>query len=201
MSVAPIYRWFRSLHYGGTHVVLWWRVAPDGGLHVASELTQDGGLISELCLAMRQKTRWMNLPAIDYTAALEEQIIGKIKKSDEGETREQTFRNHGIVLRPATHDPVQGWTRIQELLGSRPDGRPYLTIGPNCERLVRALTNAVRDPNDPESVLESANDGPLRALRIGAMSRPAPRPNAPVSLPPNAIGRLADQLRRDSTIA
>ena len=160
---------------------------------------------------MRQQTRALGLrnreaddlesraPFIRYTVALEEAMRGKTKDGDDGETRADTFRHNGIVIRESSHDEAQGWTRVAELLGVRPDGRPWLTIAPSCVQLIRALTNAVSDPNDEEMLLESANDQPLRALRIGAMSRPAPKPYAPSPLPKHAVGHLLEELRSGSS--
>lgn len=203
---SPDVQWFRSLHYGGTHVCLWWAILPDGGLHIPVELVKGKCLISELAKDIRVQTRQLGLmeradhdnprqPFIRYTVALEEAMRGKTRDGDEGETRGDTFRHNGIIIRESSHDEAQGWTRVGELLGTQPDGRPLLTIAPSCVQLIRALTNAVSDPNDEEMLLESANDQPLRALRIGAMSRPAPKPYARPPLKPNAVGRLLDELR------
>lgn len=193
---APDTDWFRSLHYGGTHVCLWWAVSPNGTLYIADELVHSKGLISDLCLALTKKTKALKIEQIRYTVADEETMLGKNKPGDEGETRADTFRHNGIRLRTTTHDPVQGWTRVRELFGLRPDKRPWLTIDPKCVVLIRALTNAVSDPQDEESVLESVTDQPLRALRIGAMSRPAPKPFKAPPLPKNAVGHLLEECRR-----
>lgn len=207
---SPDVQWFRSLHYGGSHVCLWWAILPDGTLHIPRELVKGKCLISELSLAIRQITRSMGIAErpdahndrqsfIRYTVALSEQMIGKTKDDDDGETRADTFRNNGIVIREQSHDEAQGWTRVAELLGARPDGRPLLSIDPSCVQLVRALTNAVSDPNDEEVLLESANDQPLRALRVGAMSRPAPKPFQRPPLPKNAVGHLVEEIRSGLT--
>lgn len=191
---APLgVKWFRSLYYGVTHCCLWWRVNPDGTMAIIGELLQERGLIADLCVGIRQKTGALRVPSIDYTVADDAALTGK--KHQDGETREQTFRNHGILLRLNSHDPIQGWTRISELLGSRPDGRPYLTIAPECVALIRNLTNAVSDPNDEESVMESDTDQPLKALRIGAMSRPMPTPLSQAPLSPRAVGHLVNEIR------
>lgn len=195
MKPTPDLIWFRSLHYGGTHVCLWWAVFPNGTLHIASELVRSKGVISALCMAIRQETRRLKIPAVCYTVADTVTMSGIQKPDMEGETRADTFRHNGITIRESTHDPIQGWTRIRELLGVRPDGRPWLTIDPHCTHLIRALTTAVSDPHDEELVQESATDQPLRALRIGAMSRPAPKPFQKPPLPKNAVGHLVQELR------
>lgn len=185
--------WFRSLHYGGKHTCLWWVIQENGQLHVRAELVKPKCLISTLAQEIRRKTRELEIPSIHYTVALRVQMIGTTTKEDDGETVADTFRSNGLVIRETSHDPIQGWTRIAELLGQRPDGRPWLTIDPSCEALQRALTNAVSDPTDTESILDPAE--PLRALRVGAMSRPAPRPLQPLPMPKNAVGHLLEEAR------
>lgn len=187
--------WFRSLHYGATSVCLWWVILESGQLHVKAELVTEKYLISTLAHAIRHQTRVLRAPHIRYTVALAEQLVGKTQKGDDGETVADTFRANGLIVRPTSHDPIQGWTRVSELFGLRPDGRPWVTIDPRCEALQRAVTNAISDPADPQNVVESPTDQALRALRVGAMSRPAPRPLQPIPMPKNAVGHLLDACR------
>lgn len=196
---SPDVAWFRSLHYGARHVCLWWAVLPDGALHIADELIKPKCLISELALAIKQRTRALGIDRVQYTVALQEAMRGKQRKGDSGETRAETFRDNGVVVREIGFDEAQGWTRIGELLGPRLDGKPFLTISPKCKELVRALTNAVSDPKDDELVLASANDQPLRALLVGAMSRPSPKPFEKPPLPKNAVGHLLEEARRGNS--
>lgn len=190
--------WFRSLHYSTTSVCLWWVILENGQLHIKAELVVTKTLISTLTTAIRRRTKDLKIPSVRYTVALAEQMIGTTQKGDDGDTVADTFRANGLIIRETSHDPIQGWTRVSELFGMRPDGRPWLTIDPSCEALQRALTNAVSDPADPQTIIESPTDQPLRALRVGAMSRPAPRPLAPMPLPPNAVGHLLEECRRGS---
>lgn len=203
---SPDVQWFRSLWYGARHCCLIWAALPSGMLHVAGELVRDRCLIAELAREIRVKTRtcgveekaddrYPQVPYIRYTAAWREAMRGKSSQGKDGETRADTFRHNGIIVRETAHDEAQGWTRVSELLGTLPDGRPMLTINPKCEHLIRALTNAVSDPTNPELLLESDHDQPLRALRIGAMSRPAPRPFEAPPLPPNSAGKMLQELR------
>jgi len=170
-------------------------VFPDTSVHVKSELLQTKGLIATLCRDMRLQTKALKIDRVRYTVADKAAMVGKATADDEGETRADSFRHHGIPIRAITFDEGQGWTRVGELLGARPDGRPWLTIDPGCVALIRSLTNAVSDPSDPESVLASMSDQPLRALRIGAMSRPSPKPFEKPPLPKNAVGRLVEEIR------
>ena len=187
--------WFRALHYGGPHVCLWIAILPDTSLHVRLECWLERSVISKFADAMRSEGRRLGIEKVKYTVADRLQLRGKAI-DDTGETRADTFRRNQIVIRETTHDPIQGWTRIQELLGRRPSGQPWLTIHPSCVHLISALTQAVSDPTNPEDVQSFANDQALRALRVGVMSRPAPNPKTKPPLPKEAVGRLLDAVRR-----
>lgn len=186
-------RWFRSLTYGFStpNVVLWWAQFPDGALHIRAEQRRQYQAIAQLAKDMRSLTRDITETPIRYTVADQLQMDGKVRDTD-GETRGQTFRAAGIPIRTIVHDPVQGWTRIRELLATPPARiRPWLTIDPSCESLIRALTNALSAKTDPESV--ETDDPALTALRLGAMSRPTIRPFAKPPLPKNAVGHLLNE--------
>ncbi len=194
--------YFRSLHYGyddpDATICLWWIVWPDGRLHVRAERREQGKTIDQLATAIRRMTERLKLDPARYTAASQESIG---KERGDGETTAETFQKNKIPLRVLNPDPLQGWTRVRELFGLRPDGQPWLTIHPSCVYLIKALTSAVQDKTDLRDVAAFPNDQPLRALRVGAMSRPAPKwPERP-PLPLNAVGRLVDDLRRDATLA
>jgi hypothetical protein len=170
-------------------------VFPDTSMHVKAELVKPSGLIADLSREIRLKTTALRIDRVAYTAALKAQMVGTQTSDDDGETRADTFRHNGIRIRQIAFDDLQGWTRVGELLGSRPDGRPWLTIDPSCVQLMRAITNAVSDPSDPENVLDSPTDHPLRALRVGAMSRPSPKPFEKPPLPKKAVGHLVNEIR------
>lgn len=188
--------WFRSLHYGfvdpNATICLWWEVLRDHRLHVHAELRHQAKTIEALATAIQRQTEAMRIDYVTYTVADQENIG---KEDGDGETRPETFAKCGVPLRVIKPDPIQGWTRVRELLGLRPDGKPWLTIDPSCQYLIRALTSAMQDKSDSEDVMPFANDQPLKALRVGAMSRPAPNLAKPPELPKHAVGHLVNQLR------
>jgi hypothetical protein len=69
------------------------------------------------------------------------------------------------------------------LLREAPDGRPWVSIGPDCRYGMRSMPGLVQDPNDPDDLDTSKDDHWADAFRYGAMSRPSPtrivRDNAP----------------------
>lgn len=209
MSTSADLAYFRSLHYGFADptatFVLWWSIALDQRVRVIAEARYQQMTIQKIADAMKARTRELSYQlltakereagetlAIRYTVA-DETNIGS--EDSDGESRAETFRKNGIPLNLIKPDPVQGWTRVRELLGLRPDQQPWLTIDPSCEFLIRALVSAVQDKTDPEDVLPFGNDQPLKALRVGAMSRPAPKWTETPPLPKGAIGHLVNDLR------
>lgn len=194
-------RWyFRALHFGqhdpNASIVLWLAVFPDARLHVIHELRRQDTTIAALTRDVQTETRRLSLPReqIRYTCA-DEANIGKEVLPD-GESRADTFRHSGLSLRVLQVDPLQGWTRVKELLGLRPlDHQPWLTISPTCPYLIRALTTAVKADTNPDAVSEFANVQPILALRTAVMSRPAPKPYDKAPFPKGAVGHLVNDLR------
>ena len=187
---------FRSLHYGYSSptatLCLWWEVFPTNSLHVRSELRVQNLTIESIVKAINARTAQLGITQARYTVA-DEANIGK--QDGDGETTPQTFAKNRMPLRVIKPNPIQGWTRIRELLGTRPDGGPWLTIHPSCVYLIKAMEQAMQDASDPADVMAFDNDQPLRALRVGAMSRPAPKVADRPKLPPKAIGHLVEELR------
>src|SRR3990167_7007021 len=154
MTARSSLLWFRSLAYGFAkpNVVLWWAQFPDGSLHIKAEQVQQGKAIAILARDLKRLTLDLGIETIRYTAADAVQMDGKVRETD-GQTRGQTFRACGVPIRGTIHDPVQGWTRIRELLASPPTRqRPWLTIDPSCDSLIRSLTSALSKKTDPEDV-------------------------------------------------
>lgn len=195
--------WFRSYDYGFIHkgVCLWWEIVGDGRLHIAREFVHRympiGGRDS-ICMNIRRITRELRIERVRYTVA-DKYSMANRHSDDSSESRADLFAQNGVVVTPANHDRVQGWTRCRELLSPRPDGFPWLTIDPECRYLVRTLAAAVSDKNNPEDVAESPDDHALAALRYGAMSRPAPQLKGLNDPRPGTAGDLLRKVRQGST--
>jgi hypothetical protein len=183
--------WFRSYDYGFVHrgVMLWWRILGDGRLHIEREFVHRYMSIADICLHVRRITRELDITRVRYTVADKYSMAGR--HSDEsGETRAELFGRHGVLVTPANHDRVQGFTRVRELLALRPDHRPWLTMDPSCAYLIKAISAAISDKTNPEDVAEFEEDHPLSALRYGAMSRAAPRLRGRRDPKPHTAGAL-----------
>ena len=86
-------------------------------------------------------------------------------RQSDGTTIAQQYAKHGITLRPANMDRVNGWAEVLQGFGEPqcglpPDGmhadavRPTLFIHARCRRLIETLPALQHDPNRPEDVLK-----------------------------------------------
>lgn len=88
-----------------------------------------------------------------------------ISLNTDGSTIAAQYAKHGISLRPATTDRVNGWAEVMQGFGepsvepnlglaSGAGVRPTLFIHQRCKRLIEALPALQHDPNRPEDVLK-----------------------------------------------
>lgn len=189
--------WFRSMDYGfiDPNVTLWWALLPDGLLHIKAEQRRQYETIPKLAKEIRMQDRLMGVRSVRYHVA-DKYSMGARTDDASDLSRADTFRECGIVTTTTTQDRELGWTRCHELLVLRADGRPHLSIDPSCRGLVRAISAAVSDPLHPEDIKAFRDDHYLDALRIGAMSRPAPGRWKGPPLPPQAVGHLLKDVQR-----
>jgi hypothetical protein len=76
-------------------------------------------------------------------------------RQSDGSTIAAQYAKHGISLRPATTDRVNGWAEVMQGFGALNDGqRPTLFIHQRCKRLIETLPALQHDPNRPEDVLK-----------------------------------------------
>lgn len=193
-------QWFRSMDYGfvDPNVTLWWALLPDGAMHIKALQRRQRNTIERLCRDIRTQTRELGIKSIRYTVA-DKYSMGERTSDDSDETRADTFRRYGVPVTTTNQNRETGWTRVHDFFGLRPDGRPWLTIDPSCTYLIGALSAAVADKTKHEDIEPFKADHPLDALRIGAMTRAAPKPFDKLPLPKNAVGHLLEEVRRGPT--
>jgi hypothetical protein len=81
-------------------------------------------------------------------------------RQSDGTTIAAQYAKHGITLRPANTDRVNGWAEVMQGLGEPNVGlaeggvRPTLFIHRRCGRLIETLPTLQHDPNRPEDVLK-----------------------------------------------
>ena len=76
-------------------------------------------------------------------------------RQSDGTTIAQQYAKHGITLRCANTDRVNGWAEVMQGLGDVEGGvKPTLFIHKRCGRLIETLPALQHDPNRPEDVLK-----------------------------------------------
>jgi phage terminase large subunit len=76
-------------------------------------------------------------------------------RQSDGTTIAAQYAKHGITLRCANTDRVNGWAEILSRFGDVEAGiRPTLFIHRRCARLVETLLTLQHDPNRPEDVMK-----------------------------------------------
>jgi len=171
--------WFTSMDWGSNKpgCVLWWAVLPDRKLYLRSELKFQGADVAEVAKLMKAKELELGIRTIAYRVADPAMWIKDAKTKGThlvGESIADTFRLHGIHLRQADHDRVNGWTRCLQLLREAPDGSPWFQAHTDCRYFARTIAAARSDKADPDDVDTTCDDHALDAWRYGAMSRPNP---------------------------
>jgi phage terminase large subunit len=155
-------RWFASLDYGFNHYtdVLLGCTDTDGRTCVMAEHAARGwvpGRHAEAIKTMLQRFHVRLQPRGAYSIALSRFVAGAdvfARKSD-GLTIADQYREHGIYLRPAVTDRVNGWAAILKGFGDPAAGiPPTLFIHRDCQRLIDCLPSLQHDPNRPEDVLK-----------------------------------------------
>jgi phage terminase large subunit len=76
-------------------------------------------------------------------------------RQSDGTTIAAQYARHGLALRPASMDRINGWAEIMQGLGDVEAGiRPTLFIHRRCGRLIETLPALQHDPHKPEDVLK-----------------------------------------------
>ncbi len=76
-------------------------------------------------------------------------------RQGDGSTVAQQYERHGIRLKPASMDRLNGWAELMQGFGDPENGvRPTLFIHKRCGRLIETLPALQHDPNRPEDVLK-----------------------------------------------
>ena len=167
--------WHSPLHTGAqAGACLWWKVRINQRLQLLEEVTFSHMHESLLCEMILAKDRRLLIPAIAYTVAQPSLFPKNMKgyKGFIGQYVAETLAFYGVPVIQADDDELNGWARVHALLRPSPDGEPWLMIAPSCETLIKALGTAMSEEKQPDEIADAAPV--LRALRYGAMTRPAP---------------------------
>jgi len=157
--------WFAALDYGFAHytVALLGCADGDGNLFVVDEHAERKWLPQRHAAAIkamvsRHKTGSREQRARSLELAdLKRFVAGAdvFSRQSDGTTVAAQYARHGITLRCANTDRVNGWAEILTRFGDVEAGiRPTLFIHKRCARLIETLPALQHDPNRPEDVLK-----------------------------------------------
>ena len=157
--------WFAALDYGHVHYtacLLGCRDG-DGNTFVVDEhaerlwLPQRHAMAINAMLA-RHKFRGRKLELGDLRRFVAGADV--FSRQSDGTTIAAQYAKHGIMLRVANTDRVNGWAEVMQGLGEPDAGlatgavKPTLFIHKRCGRLIETLPTLQHDPNRPEDVLK-----------------------------------------------
>jgi hypothetical protein len=152
--------WFAAFDYGFKHytVVLLGCTDGDGNIFIVDEhaerlwLPQRHAAAIKAMLA-RHKIGERKLAVEDLKRVVAGADV--FSRQSDGTTIAAQYAKHGITLRVANTDRVNGWAEILTRFGDIEAGiRPTLFIHQRCGRLIETLPTLQHDPNRPEDVLK-----------------------------------------------
>jgi hypothetical protein len=200
LEVSPSAQHFRSMDWGynSPGCVLWWAVLPDGHLHIRGELKFQQDDVAEVKKKILAKDKALGLkrPIPLYGDPAMQAKTGQ--RNIHGASISEAL---GCGYVPADNDRFNGWARCHQILRDDLQGKPWLTVSPDCRYLVRSIPAAKSDKKDLDDVDTTMDDHALDAWRYGAMSRPAPHlvrtaPTIPPGSPAAIMAKLRTKVRR-----
>ncbi|MGZ4972766.1 MAG: terminase large subunit domain-containing protein [Limisphaerales bacterium] len=159
--------WFCALDYGFAHytVVLLGCTDGDGNIFVVDEHAERLWLPQRHAAAIKAMvSRHKTIAGCAGSSGSHLQIADLkrfvagadvFSRQSDGTTIAAQYAKHGITLRCANTDRINGWAEILTRFGDAEAGiRPTLFVHKRCGRLVETLPALQHDPNRPEDVLK-----------------------------------------------
>ena len=161
--------WFAALDYGFTHytVCLLGCTDGDGNMFVVDEHAERLWLPQRHASAIKAMVARRRIKNSQSTMAnsqrelqlseLKRFVAGAdvFSRQSDGTTIAAQYARHGITLRCANTDRINGWAEILQRFGDVDAGiQPKLFIHKRCARLIETLPSLQHDRNRPEDVLK-----------------------------------------------
>ena len=164
--------WFAALDYGFAHytVVLLGCRDGDGNIFIVDEHAERLWLPQRHAAGIKAMLARHVVPVDSGLMRVESRKMRPLELGDlkrfvagadvfsrqsDGTTIAAQYAKHGISLRVANTDRVNGWAEVLQGFGDVEGGvRPTLFIHKRCGRLVETLPTLQHDPNRPEDVLK-----------------------------------------------
>ena len=152
--------WFCALDYGFAHytVALLGCTDGDGNIFIVDEHAErlwlpqrHAAAIKAMLARHKLGDRKLEVPILKRFVA----GADVFSRQSDGSTIAAQYAKHGITLRCANTDRINGWAEILQRFGDVDAGiRPTLFIHKRCGRLIETLPTLQHDPNRPEDVLK-----------------------------------------------
>jgi len=152
--------WFVALDYGFAHytVALLCCIDGDGNIFIVDEHAERLWLPERHAAAIKAMLARHKIGDRKLTLGDLKRIVAGadvFSRQSDGTTIAAQYAKHGITLRCANTDRVNGWAEILTRFGDVEAGiRPTLFIHQRCGRLIETLPTLQHDPNRPEDVLK-----------------------------------------------
>ena len=151
---------FIALDYGFAHytVALLGCTDGDGNIFVVDEHAERLWLPERHAAAIKAMVGRHNIGERKLTVGDLKRIVAGadvFSRQSDGTTIAAQYAKHGITLRCANTDRVNGWAEIMTRFGDVDGGiRPTLFIHSRCSRLLETLPSLQHDPNKAEDILK-----------------------------------------------
>lgn len=183
-SIPPHWNRFGAYDYGFNHPAMfgWFANDEDGNTYLYREMARAQTRVDLFA---------KELNGYEDTALLYPIIAGHDCWTQKATLRDdalpptiaEQFQTHGIYLKKAITDRIQGAAQVRDYLAwqKRPTGKPRFYIFDTCPITFDCLSRMIHDPDRVEDVLKvDASDGdpmsgddPYDMVRYGLMSRPS----------------------------
>lgn len=172
-----------SYDYGFNHPAVfgWFAVDDDGNVYLYREFAKAKLRVDQFAAELNKFPDTKDLyPVIGGLDCWTNK--GTLRNDARPPTIAEEFATHGIHLKPAVTDRIQGANQVRKYLAweGRPNNKPRLFIFDTCPITFDCLTRMIHDPDRIEDVLKvdavdgdtSTGDDPFDMVRYFLMSRP-----------------------------
>lgn len=159
-------QWFLSFDYGFKHYTAVYLGAEcDDGLYIVDEYCERLRLPKQNADGIKEMIGRQSIGGINDKRKLEVRDLKSVvaghdvfAKERDGKSVADDYHTHGIDLKPANIERINGWAEMMNLLGD-PEAKPVpqparMWIHRRCARLIECLPILEHDPNRPEDVLK-----------------------------------------------
>lgn len=182
---------FGAYDYGYNHPAAfgWFANDEDGNTYLYREAVKSQLRVDQFALSLNA---WPDTSSLYPIVAGHDCWTNKstLRQDSQPPTIAEEFQTHGIILRRAVIDRIQGAAQVRSYLAhkGKPKGKPRFYIFNTCPVSFDALARMIHDPDRVEDVLKvDATEGdPLSGddaydmIRYGLMSRPALTETLPI---------------------